>query len=301
MVDTEDRAATTAVAIDGTTVLARERGSGPPLVLTPGGRLGMTPLTPLAGLIAERFRVFEWDRRNTGAADVWFGMQSEQDRWADDLAHVLDECNIGPAILAGGSAGARVSYLTAIRHPDAVRALVLWSVSGGPFASQNLGYEYHTMYVNAALRGGMEAVAHTPFFADRIRENPANEARVLEFDVGDFVEIMLGWNESFYWRPDMPVIGATEDELRAIRCPTLVFAGNDLFHPAEPAQALHRLIAGSELADLPWTGEEWTSRYHSPTPARVIDLYPRLVPRIFEFLGRADALSSRLSPSSEPS
>ena len=277
---------TTDVVIDGTTVRVRERGAGPTLVLTPGGRLGMAPLGPLAALLAERSRMVEWDRRNTGAADVWFGGSSEQTLWADDLIRVLEDRGLGPAILAGGSAGARVSYLAALRHPESVRALVLWSVSGGPFASQNLGYEYHTVYVNAALRGGMEAVARTPFFADRIRENPANEARLLAADVDEFVGTMLAWNESFYWRPETPVIGATEDELRSIRCPVLVFSGNDLFHPAAPAEALHRLVEGCELAELPWTGEEWTSRYHGPKPAGVVDLYPRLVPQVFRFLKR---------------
>ena len=281
-----DGLAASEVMVDGTSLRVRERGSGPTLVLTPGGRLGMAPLAPLAALLAEHCRVVEWDRCNTGAADVWFGTPSEQTRWANDLVRVLEDRGLGPAILAGGSAGARVSYLAALRHPESVRALVLWSVSGGPFASQNLGFEYHTVYVNAALRGGMEAVAQTPFFADRIRENPGNEARVLAIDVGEFVAAMLAWNESFYWRPDTPVIGASEDELRSIRCPTLVFSGNDLFHPAEPAAALHRLVAGSELAELPWTGEEWTSRYHGPKPAGVVDLYPRLVPQISRFLDR---------------
>jgi pimeloyl-ACP methyl ester carboxylesterase len=276
---------TDAVVVDGTTLRVRERGDGPPLVLTPGGRLGMAPLAPLARLLAERGRVVEWDRCNTGAADLCFATPSEQIKWADDLVRILDEHGLAPAILAGGSAGARVSYLAAIRHPDAVRGLVLWSVSGGPFASQNLGYDYHTVYVHAAQRAGMEGVAQTPFFAERIRENAGNEARLLGMDVMTFVDVMIEWNASFYWRPDMPVIGATEEELRAIRCPTLVFAGNDLFHPAAPAEALHRLVPASELAPLPWSGEEWTTRYHRTTSASVVDLYPRLVSRIFEFLG----------------
>ena len=41
-----------------------------------------------------------------------------------------------PAWLLGGSAGARVSYLTAVRHPDVVRGLVLWSVSGGGYGAK---------------------------------------------------------------------------------------------------------------------------------------------------------------------
>ena len=60
-----------------------------------------------------------------------------------------------------------------------------------------------------------------------------------------FVAALRAWNESFYHRPDTPVIAATVAELRTIRCPTLVFEGNDDFHPPEAAVAFHQLVEGS--------------------------------------------------------
>ena len=38
---------------------------------------------------------------------------------------------MGPAMIAGGSGGARVSLLTAARHPDIAAGLAMWWISGG--------------------------------------------------------------------------------------------------------------------------------------------------------------------------
>src|SRR5262245_710221 len=211
--------ATATTVIDGCTIRYDLSGEGAPLVLTPGGRAGLDDVRPLGDRLAERHRVLQWDRRNAGASDVWIGDGYEQEVWADDLAELLRRTDMAPAYVTGGSAGARVSLLVAIRHPEVVKGLVLWSVSGGPYASQNLGYQYHTPFINEALRAGMEAVAATPFFAERIAANPANRERLLAMDPSRFVATMRRWNESFYWRPETPVIGASETELRAITVP----------------------------------------------------------------------------------
>ena len=80
-------------------------GDGPPLVLTPGGRLGGQAVQATAELLAERHRVLLWDRRNTGSSSVWFGPEPEQLVWADDLATLLSRLDLAPAYLVGASAG----------------------------------------------------------------------------------------------------------------------------------------------------------------------------------------------------
>ena len=265
------------------------RGDGPPMALTPGGRVGMAAVRSIADGLASRYRLLEWDRRNTGASDVYVaGDRSEQEMWADDLAELLQRLGMAPAYLAGGSAGARVSVLTAIRHPEVVRGLVLWSVSGGPYGCQFLGYQYHVPYIMAAQGGGMEAVAETPFFAERIASNPANRERLLAMDPGEFIAAMKRWNEVFYYRDDTPMVGATADELRAIAVPTLVFEGNDDIHPAEPAQALGRLIPGADLVPCAWSGDEFMGVMSGRLPGAVFDLYPRMLPAIHEWVGRTE-------------
>lgn len=269
---------------DGCTIHYELIGEGPMLVLTPGGRLGGEALRHVAEMLAGRFRVMIWDRRNTGRSSVWFGDQFEQLAWADDLAAMLRDLGLGPAYLAGGSAGARVSYLTAVRQPDLVAGLALWTVSGGPYAGQVLGYLYHTPYIDAALAGGMAAVAATPFFKERIEANPANEARLMAIAPERFVAVLRNWNASFYFDRAQPVLCASEDDLRSISCPTLIVEGNDDVHTAEASTAVHALVPHSQLIPCPWSREEWFDHVYGRSPGSPLALYPRVVPAIAEFL-----------------
>jgi 2-hydroxy-6-oxonona-2,4-dienedioate hydrolase len=258
-------------------------GEGAPVVITPGGRIDREFVRPLAEELAGEFQVLLWDRRNTGRSDVFIGGGgSEQEIWADDLAKLLDHVGMAPAWVAGGSAGCRVSLLTAIRHPEVVKGLVLWSASGGAFGATYLGYNYHVPYVLAARHGGMAEVIETPFFAERIAANPRNRERLLALDPEEFIAVMKRWNEFFMPLPGSPLVGATEAELRAITAPTLIFEGNDDIHPPEPAEAIHALVAGSQFAASPWTGDEWRA---GPLP----QLYTRLAPEIADFIRKTEA------------
>ena len=61
---------------------------------------------------------------------------------------------------------------------------------GGGYSSQLLGYQYHTPYIEAAVRGGMTEVAETPHFSELIRANPGNAARLLDMDANIFIAVM---------------------------------------------------------------------------------------------------------------
>lgn len=278
------------IEIEGCRIWYELIGDGPLLALTPGGRAEMDAVRPLGEQLAGRCRVLLWDRRNAGRSDVFVeGGRAESEVWADDLATLLDHVALGPAYLAGGSAGCRVSLLTAIRHPRSARGLILWSASGGPYGCQYLGFNYHVPYIIAAQAGGMQAVLKTPFFAERVAANPANRERLLALDPQAFVSTMKQWNEHFHYRPDTPVVGAAEAELRAIQVPAVVFEGCDDIHPPEAAEAIHALILGSDLAPSPWGREEWMDRFTGKTAGSVFDLYPRLAPQILAFVDRVEA------------
>src|SRR3974377_2221014 len=102
--------------VNGLSISYEIVGEGRPWVLTPGGRFSKeTPgLRELAVALAEAGdnRVLIWDRPNCGASDVCFEGASESAMQADVLAALLTELDMGPAIIAGGSGGARVSLLT---------------------------------------------------------------------------------------------------------------------------------------------------------------------------------------------
>src|SRR5689334_18393015 len=105
--------------------------SGPWVALTTGGRRDLSEFTGLAQrLAAEGFRVVLHDRRNTGASDIVIdGDEGEEAIWADDLYELLGQLGARPAFIGGASSGSRTSLLFYLRHPEAVRALMLMQVT----------------------------------------------------------------------------------------------------------------------------------------------------------------------------
>jgi pimeloyl-ACP methyl ester carboxylesterase len=271
---------------DGCTLHYELRGSGPLVTLTPGGREPGRAVAALANALAAEARVLTWDRRNAGASDLFFGGElSEAEVWAEDLADLIDHLGEGPAWIAGGSAGCRTSVLTALRRPEAARGLLLWSASGGEYACQFLGFSYHVPYIMAAQAGGMEAVAKSPFFAERIAENPANRDRLLAFAPDAFIAAMKRLNRAFYFKPDETLTGVPDAALEEIAIPTLIFEGNDDIHAPEVARRLADLVPAAKLLPSPWSNEEWLDKFTGRAGGSVFDLYPKLAPAILEFIG----------------
>ena len=279
------------VTPDGCRLRYRLRGeSGTLIALTPGGRTPGESVAALAEALAPSARVLTWDRRNTGSSDVFFGGEgSEQEIWADDLADLVAALGLGPAWLAGGSAGCRVSVLTALRRPEAARGLILWSASGGRYGCQYLGFHYHVPYIMAAQGGDMPAVARTPFFAERIRDNPDNEARLLAIDPQAFIATLKRWNDFFYYREDCTLAGVPDAALAAIERPTLVFEGGDDVHTKDVSDALLSLIPGAVPAPTPWTPQAWIDRWTGRVAGPLFAQYPLLAPTIVDFIARHPA------------
>jgi len=225
---------------------------GPWIALAPGGRRGMEVLRSLAQrLAAGGYRVLIHDRRNCGASDVVIdGEESEYDIWADDLHELLKQHDALPAYIGGSSSGCRMSLLFALRHRDAVRALLLWRVTGSAFSAHHLAENYYGQFIRAAEQGGMAAVCATEHFAERIKQRPSNREYLMQMDPQRFIAQMSHWREYFIRGADLPVIGATEAELKSIHVPTLIVPGNDRLHSRQIGRNAHRLIPGAEIYEL---------------------------------------------------
>jgi pimeloyl-ACP methyl ester carboxylesterase len=222
---------------------------GPWMALSPGGRRALGEIRYLAEPIAAAgYRVLLHDRRNCGASDVSIeGPESEYEIWADDLYELLRQLDALPAIIGGSSSGCRTAILFALRHPEAVRALLLWRITGGAFAANRLAENYYDQYIRVAKAGGMDAVCKTEHFAERIKDNPANRDRLMAMDPERFIAAMAHWREYFMAGVDLPVIGASAADLGSIKIPTCVIPGNDKTHGLESGRTAHALIPGSEL------------------------------------------------------
>jgi pimeloyl-ACP methyl ester carboxylesterase len=222
---------------------------GPWVALSPGGRRDISGIELLAGKVAEAgHRVVIFDRRNCGASDVVIdGNDSEYEIWADDIHELLSQLEALPAFVGGSSSGCRTALLFALRHPEAVRGLLLWRVTGGRFACERLAEEYYGQYIAAARQGGMAAVCEMEHWKERIDARPQNRDALMKMNPERFIAVMSHWREYFLKGADLPVIGATEEELKSIKVPACIVPGNDNTHGRQTGENLGRLLHKSEV------------------------------------------------------
>lgn len=287
-----------AVTIDGRNVeklsMAYELigDSGPQWAITPGGRFSKDypGVRELAVALAELGNtVLVYDRPNTGESDVCFTGSTESAMQADALAALLTHLGLTPAVIIGGSGGARVSLLTAIRHPEITRALAVWMMSGGVFGLMSIGMTYCAASINAVWNGGMQAVVDLPEsergnWQDVMRRNPANRGKLLSQDPGQFKQTMLRWMAAYCPCGDTRIPGVDDDEIRAMRLPALVVRSglSDPFHTRETSDALAQLLPNGELVEPPWEDTEWID---SKIGHRFANWY-RLAPMLNDWAGR---------------
>lgn len=265
--------------------------AGPWIALTPGSRRAYHELVDLAKrLAASGYRVLLHDRRNCGASDVAFdGSASEHEVWADDLHDLARQLDALPIYVGGSSAGARLAILFALRHPQALRGLLLWRVTGGQEAVDRLAETYYGQFIKLAQEGGMQAVADSEHFSECIAARPANRARLLAVDRDDFIKVMTTWRERFLASALLPIVGASVADLNSIKAPACLIAGNDVIHTPATARKAASLIPNSELHDdvvrkrsddnllQEWDREEWRAAE------------PRIAAIFADFLQRAEA------------
>ena len=145
----------------------------------------------------------------------------------------------------------RWCILLALRHPGAVRRLLLWWPSGSRPSAEQLAEQYYGQYMIAAEAGGMPAVLATPYYTERAARVPENRERLLSLDRDEFIETMQRWRQFFLDGADMPVIGVDTDTVKSIALPTCIIPGHDLIHPQVVGEALAGMLPNAELHYLP--------------------------------------------------
>lgn len=247
---------------------------GPWIALTPGSRRNYSEFVELGTRLAQGgVRVLLHDRRNCGASEVGIeDIASENEIWADDLYELGKHVGATSLYVGGASAGARLAILFALRHPDALRGLTLWRVTGGAHAAETLAETYYGAFIKVAEKGGMAAVCETDHFKGVTAARPSNRERLMQMDPKEFIRIMAKWRDDFLTSSAKPVVGATEEQLRAIAAPACLIAGNDVIHAPQAARNLSRLLADAEFHDdvvskrdddqllAEWDQKEWKSK-----------------------------------------
>ena len=276
--------------VNGISLAYEVIGAGRPWVITPGGRFSKDEpgVRELAAALAEQGnKVLVWDRPNCGESDVCFEGSSESAMQADALAGLLEHLGMAPAVIAGGSGGARVSLLTASRHRSVASGLALWWISGGVYGLLVLATHYCGGSLAAAWTEGMESVADLPEWAESLARNPSNRQRFLDQDSGTFVETMERWMATYCPRDDEHVPGLPDADARALDLPALVFrsGASDANHTRATSEALADLLPQATLAEPPWGDREWIERglARAARGEGIFSRWPLLAPQLLEW------------------
>ncbi len=272
--------------VNGLTLAYETIGEGRPWVITPGGRFtkdepGVRELAE--ALAAQGNRVLIWDRPNCGESDVCFDGSSESAMQADALVGLLEHLDMTPAVIIGGSGGARVSLLAAA-HPGAAAGLAIWWISGGVYGLLTLAMHYCGGSLAAAWTSGrMEAVADLPEWQEVIAKNAGNRRRILDQDPKDFIAAMERWMLA-YVPTDEPVPGLSLSAARALDIPALVFRSgeSDVWHTRATSERLAEVLPRAQLVEPPWGDREWLERQDHHDDG-IFVRWPLLAPQLLEW------------------
>jgi pimeloyl-ACP methyl ester carboxylesterase len=221
----------------------------------------------IAGALAERGnRVVLLDLLGHGRSDKPTHASAYRiDTYATQVFALLDELEVGEAVLGGLSLGANVSLFAATQHPERVRAVVLempvleWATPAAAMAFVPIVLAAH--YGRPVLRVFTDLVRRVP----RTRFGPLNSA-LNAASVPP--EVLAAIMHGVLVGPVAP----TQEAREGIAAPALVLAHrNDLIHPFNDARSLARQLPNAELVPA-----------RSPFELRVRP--ERLTGRVAEFL-----------------
>ncbi|MEP6493266.1 MAG: alpha/beta fold hydrolase [bacterium] len=238
------------IALVGDTEIAFDDiGSGLPVVFLHAFPLNRTMWDPQVSALVGECRCIPIDFRGFG--DSGTDGPYSMDRYADDVAGVLDSLQIARAVIVGLSLGGYVSFAFWRRHRDRVRALVLADTRAVGDTVENA--ERRRALIEMAETQGSAAVANA-----QIAGIMGKTTRNKRPDIYDSVHRMMSQ------APEAGVIGALEamierpdstDTLATIDVPALIVVGDeDVLTPPKDVRKLHEGIAGSRIEVLKEAG-----------------------------------------------
>jgi pimeloyl-ACP methyl ester carboxylesterase len=112
--------------VPGASIYYEVRGSGPVLLMIPGGPADAGAFRNIAGYLASNYTVVTYDPRGLSHSPLEGELRDDRvvEIFADDAHRLLSATAKEPAFVFASSGGATISLELATRHPDQVRTLV---------------------------------------------------------------------------------------------------------------------------------------------------------------------------------
>src|SRR5262249_30216730 len=220
-----------------------EAGRGAPVILLHGsGREGAGWRPTIKGLAAE-FRVIAPDQIGWGNSDKPMTIY-HSGVFAEFLARFMREIGVPKAALVGQSLGASVALEMAVHYPQLVDRMVL--VNGGGFRSANDPPRAGATDWHARQIANARTLAESREYLEKRDYNHALiDDKLVEHNL--ILRLRSAYTaEAVQIANARGLGGVTEDEVRAIKTPTLlVWGANDKLSPPVNADKLNAAITGS--------------------------------------------------------
>jgi pimeloyl-ACP methyl ester carboxylesterase len=238
------------LTIDGQRVHVGVAGEGPALLLLHGFMASFYSFRRIVPELSRHFRVISIDLNGFGLTERPASPEAYRiSDQADLVARVLAEIDAGPATVLGHSYGAAVASVTALRHPEAVRGLVLVSPAS----------RFNKLPWYLRIRPGKEVLY---FLCRRLVSHPERYRRISEraFHVegSHTVEdsetyrghlLVDGLRSTFFgYMEVLGGMGFASIPFQEIGQPALVLAGDrDIIIPLEQCREVAELLPSASL------------------------------------------------------
>ena len=243
--------------INGVNLFYEETGSGTPVVFVHEFAGDYRSWEAQVRCFSRRFRCITYNARGYPPSDVPEDAAAySQDIAVADLLGVLDHLGLETAHIVGFSMGGFAALIFGLRHPERARSLVVGGCGYGSDADRSKFERDVDLVADRMEKDGMEKVAD--FYArgpTRVQFEDKDPRGWQEFyqqlqassSIGH-ANTMRGVQKK---RPSVPQL---EPELKTLRVPTLVIAGDEDEPCLEPGLFMKRTIPSAALVVMPNCG-----------------------------------------------
>lgn len=246
---------------DGTRIAVVEAGAGEPLLLIPGLGYAAWSFDRQVSALSSSARVLAMDNRGTGASDKPGGSYLI-DLMAADAYSVLKQSGALPATVVGTSMGGYIALTLALRHPHAVKSLVLTATTSGGPGSHGVPEATLKRWAEAASLGaeGFARATMPLSFAPGWGEaNPAEYDEVLKLRLGSPTPA-AAWRSQFDACAEFLRAGLPDG--RIDQPTTIVHGTADRVVPYENAAHLARRLPHASVRTMEGAGHLcWIERH----------------------------------------
>ena len=216
------------VEVNGMSVYYEVSGAGDPLVVLHGAYMNIPTMGAIVPKLAETHRVYALEFQGHGrTTDI--DRPITYPNLADDVAAFMDAVGIEKADVFGYSMGAAAGLQLATRHPEKVVRLAAASVAYD-FEGWQPAFKAFIPQMNVEMFTSM------PMFVEehrRLAADPEGFPALVE-------KLIALEHEPMAW----------EEDVKALKAPVLIIAGDADVATLEHSVAMFRLLGGGEMGDM---------------------------------------------------